>query len=116
MAVVNRPDYSVGVWYWNSMDTFNTASARKLTDEEYRRIIKARVIFNNSFCTRTDLLNVINLITGNTSASITRERHGLLKIRAVDDSGLLAYFMSRLDLDDNILPIAYGIRAEQVEI
>lgn len=102
--------------YWNSMDTFNTASARKLTDEEYRRIIKARVIFNNSFCTRTDLLNVINLITGNTSASITRERHGLLKIRAVDDSGLLAYFMSRLDLDDNILPIAYGIRAEQVEI
>ena len=74
--------------YWNSMDTFNTASARKLTDEEYRRIIKARVIFNNSFCTRTDLLNVINLITGNTSASITRERHGLLKIRAVDESGL----------------------------
>jgi len=102
--------------YWNGMDTFNTASARRLNDEEYRRVIKARVIFNNSFCTRNDLLNVINLLTGNTSASITQPSHGLLKIRAIDTQGLLSYFMSRIDLDDNILPIALGVRAEQVEV
>lgn len=101
---------------WRSLSNFNTSTARKLNDEEYKRIIQARVIFNNSNCTRNDLVEVINLLTNNKTASITRTRHGLLKIRAVDTDGLLSYFISRIDLDDNLLPIAQGINIEQVEI
>lgn len=108
-------DPSVG-GYWRSLSNFNASTARRLTDDEYRRVIKARVIFNTSDCTRNDLIQVINLLINNSSTSISRERHGLLKIKAEDTDGLLSYFISRLDLDDNILPIALGVNIEQVEI
>src|SRR5699024_2559112 len=32
--------------FWNSRGYFDKASARKLNDDEYRRVIKARVIYN----------------------------------------------------------------------
>ena len=38
-------DPSVG-GYWNSRSNFNKSTARRLNDDEYRRLIKARVICN----------------------------------------------------------------------
>ena len=101
-------DESVG-GYWNSVDNFISSSARRLNDEEYKRIIKARIIYNNSNCLINDLVNVVNLITNRTDNRISLVKHGQLVIKSVDESGLLTYFFDRLELEDNILPITYGV-------
>ena len=101
-------DESVG-GYWNSVDNFISSSARRLNDEEYKRIIKARIIYNNSNCLINDLVNVVNLITNRTDNRISLVKHGQLVIKSVDESGLLTYFFERLELEDNILPITYGV-------
>jgi hypothetical protein len=101
-------DASVG-GYWNSVDNFISSSARRLNDEEYKRIIKARIIYNNSNCLMNDLVNVVNLITNRTDNRISLVKHGQLAIKSNDESGLLTYFFDRLELEDNILPITYGV-------
>ena len=101
-------DASVG-GYWNSVDNFISSSARRLNDEEYKRIIKARILYNNSNCLMNDLVKVINLITNRTDNRISLVKHGQLVIKSVDESGLLTYFFDRLELEDNILPITYGV-------
>ena len=101
-------DASVG-GYWNSVDNFISSSARRLNDEEYKRIIKARIIYNNSNCLINDLVNVVNLITNRTDNRISLVKHGQLVIKSNDESGLLTYFFDRLELEDNILPITYGV-------
>ena len=101
-------DESVG-GYWNSVDNFISSSARRLNDEEYKRVIKARIIYNNSNCLMNDLVNVVNLITNRTDNRISLVKHGQLVIKSTDESGLLTYFFDRLDLEDNILPITYGV-------
>lgn len=96
--------------YWNSRSYFNTATSRKLTDNEYRRLIKARVIFNQSNCTSNDLLEVLNLITDSNNNTVQLLKHGLIQINTSDTTGMLSYFVDRLYLADNILPIAAGVR------
>ena len=96
--------------YWNSRSYFNTATSRQLNDDEYRRLIKARAIYNQSNCTTNDLLEVINLITDRDDNTVQLLRHGLINIRSDDDTGILSYFVDRLYSDDNILPIAAGVR------
>ena len=95
---------------WNSRSYFNTATARKLSDDEYRRIIKARVISNNSNCCANDLLEVINLITNATDSTVQLLSHGVLNIKTTDTTGVLAYFVNRYQNIDSILPIAAGVR------
>lgn len=95
--------------YWNSRSYFNTATSRVLNDDEYRRVIKARVIFNQSNCTCNDLLEVINLVTNRTDNTVQTIKHGLISIRTKDETGFLSYFVDRLPLLDNILPIAAGV-------
>ena len=101
-------DESVG-GYWNSVDNFISSSARRLNDEEYKRIIKARIIYNNSNCLMNDLVSVVNLITNRTDNRISLVKHGQLVIQSNDESGLLTYFFDRLELEDDILPITYGV-------
>ena len=101
-------DESVG-GYWNSVDNFISSSARRLNDEEYKRIIKARIVYNNSNCLMNDLVSVVNLITNRTDNRISLVKHGQLVIKSNDESGLLTYFFDRLELEDNILPITYGV-------
>lgn len=96
--------------YWNSRSYFNTATSRKLNDDEYRRLIKARTIYNSSNCTANDLLEVINLITNSTNNTAQLMAHGLIQINTDDTSGILSYFVDRLYIEDNILPIAAGVR------
>lgn len=95
--------------YWNSRSYFNTATSRVLNDDEYRRIIKARAIFNQSNCTCNDLVEVINLITNRDDNTVQTVKHGLINIKTKDETGLLSYFVDRLPLLDNILPVAAGV-------
>lgn len=108
-------DPSVG-GYWNSRSYFNTSTARQLTDSEYRRLIKARAIYNQSNCTSNDLLEVVNLITDSENNTIQILRHGLIQITTDDETGILSYFVDRLLNDDNILPIAAGVRVGLEEV
>ena len=103
--------------YWNSRSYFNTASSRQLNDDEYRRLIKARAIYNQSNCTANDLLEVINLLSNSKNNTVQMLNHGLIQINTDDSSGILPYFVDRLYLEDNILPIAAGVRVglEEVE-
>lgn len=102
--------------YWNSRSYFNTATSRQLNDEEYRRLIKARAIYNQSNCTANDLLEVINLLSNSKNNTVQMLNHGLIQINTDDSSGIISYFVDRLYLEDNILPIAAGVRVglEQV--
>lgn len=108
-------DPSVG-GYWNSRSYFNTSTARQLTDSEYRRLIKARAIYNQSNCTANDLLEVVNLITDSENNTVQLLRHGLLQITTDDTTGILSYFVDRLYLEDNILPVAAGVRVGLEEL
>lgn len=111
LSSISNP--SVG-GYWNSYSYTNVATSRRLTDDEYRRVIKARIITNNTNCSTDDLLSVLNLLTGNTRTSITRVSNRVLKARITDPSGLGAYFLSRYDRDNSIIPIAFGVRIDLV--
>ncbi len=95
--------------YWNSRSHFDTTKARVLTDSEYRRIIRARVISNNSSCTCNDLLEVVNLLTDNTRSVVQSDRHGYISIKTTDPQGFLSYFLDKRDGKDNILPVAAGV-------
>ena len=107
-------DPSVG-GYWNSRSNFNKSTARRLNDDEYRRLIKARVIYNQSMCTTNDIVEVINLITNRADNKVQRFGHGLIKITSKDTTGLLAYFIDRLNSVDNIIPVASGVQIQLVE-
>ena len=96
--------------YWNSRSYFNTATSRQLNDDEYRRLIKARAIYNQSNCSGNDLLEVVNLITNSKNNTVQLMRHGLIQINTDDTTGILSYFVDRLYNEDNILPIAAGVR------
>lgn len=96
--------------FWNSRSYFNTATARQLNDDEYRRLIKARAIYNQSNCTVNDLLEVINLLSNSRNNTVQMLNHGLIQINTDDSSGIISYFVDRLYLEDNILPIAAGVR------
>lgn len=54
--------YDVGLWY----STFSNkgSDTRTLSDEEYRRIIKARIIRNKTNCNRQDFIDILDLILG----------------------------------------------------
>lgn len=107
-------DPSVG-GIWNSYDNFIASTARRLTDEEYRRIIKARIISNNSNCCVDDLIEVVNLLTNTNTATVSLISHGSIGISADDTSGFLAYFVDRIGQDDELLPIAAGVSLSQLD-
>lgn len=103
------------VGYWNSRSYFNTSSSRRLNDDEYRRLIKARAIYNASTCTTDELLEVINLITDRTDNRIQVKSHGVIEISSQDTTGILAYFVEKPEGFDNILPVVAGVRIQFAE-
>ena len=103
------------VGYWNSRSYFNTSSSRRLNDDEYRRLIKARAIYNSSTCTTDELLEVINLLTDRTDNIVQRKGHGLIEVQTNDTSGILAYFVEKPEGLDNILPVVAGVRIQFAE-
>jgi hypothetical protein len=102
--------------FWFNGNSYNASTSKILNDEQYLRVIKARIIKNNSQCSSiNDLVEIINLLTGSTDNSVYLVKHGHLQARVNDKDGLLAYFLSRQFNNDNILPIPLGVRFEIVE-
>lgn len=107
-------DPSVG-GFWNSYDNYNASTSRLLTDEEYRRLIRARIIKNNSKCTTDDLISVINLLANNNTCSISVVKHGVISVSVDDQIGFVAYFLDRIGLQDDIIPLPVGVRIGQAD-
>jgi hypothetical protein len=101
-------DPSVG-GVWKSLSN-NNAQFRVLTDEEYRTVILARIVSNNSGGTTDDLLEVTNILTGNTTARVDTNINGEALL-VVEDSNLdfLQYFYTRIGNPDSLLPIPLGV-------
>lgn len=101
---------------WNSYTHMDVAGSRRLNDEEYRRVINARIVFNNSTGSINDILRVVNLITNNNQSVINVVENRKLRLKYTDPSGLMDYFISRLDREDNIIPLSFGVTLEVVEM
>lgn len=100
--------------FWNSYTYIDSVGSRRLTDEEYRRVLKSRIVFNNSRGNINDILRVVNLITNNNVNVINIVEHRKLRLKYSDPTGLLDYFISRLDRADNIIPVSLGVTLEVV--
>ena len=109
-------DSSVG-GYWYNGENFNVGTAKLLNDDQYKRVIKARIIKNNTkSCSFNDLISVINLLVDSNDSTVWSDSHGFIQVKTVDKDGFLSYFLSRKNTKDNILPIALGVKFEMVEI
>lgn len=101
-------------WYDNN--SYREDTSKVLNDEQYRRVIKARICKNGVvFNSIDELLEVINYLTGNTQTTLSVPQHGLIEAKVQDTEGLLSYFLSRQYNNDNILPIPLGVRFNLVE-
>lgn len=106
-----NPD--VGGEWFSLLDT-NQGSGRLLTDEEYRRVIRARIISNNTKCRPDEFMKIVDLLSYSTQNTVEWDKHGVIKLNIVEDKkGLLNYFISKIGTQDNILPIPLGYRLEQ---
>lgn len=57
--------FDKGLWY--SLFSDSGGDSRILSDEEYRRVIKARIIRNKTNCTRKDFTDIMYLLLGHSS-------------------------------------------------
>lgn len=95
---------------WRSITNPQQGSNRQLTDEEYRTIIKARILRNVSDGTLNSLLSIINTIDGTTTASVVMNNTCDVNIVVVNPSPILYYFLTRRTTSDSITPIPLGVR------
>ena len=101
--------YDIGYWYSLYKNKYGTL--RTLSDEEYRRVLKARVVKNSSDSSRDSLLKVLNLLLGNkTSVVIESENNKAIEVRIKDEDGLASYFLSKYKSNTNLIPIPLGRR------
>lgn len=100
--------YDVGKWY--SLYQGKLGTLRILNDVEYRRVLKARVIKNNSNSSRDDFVKVLNLLTGNELSVVDEVRHGVVNVRLTDETGIASYFLSKYKQDNNLIPLPLGFR------
>lgn len=104
---------SVGSPFY-SLLSVDQGSGRILNDEEYKRVLKAKVISRSSTCSTTDLIKIVRLLSNSELNSISTQTHGVIQLTIEEDTdGLLSYFISRMRTQDNIIPIAAGYRLEQ---
>ena len=101
--------YDIGYWYSLYKNKYGTL--RILTDDEYRRVLKARVLKNCSKSSRNSLVSVLNTLTGNTSTTIVeQEDNKAIQISLQDDDGLASYYLSKYKNDRNLIPVPLGRR------
>lgn len=101
--------------YWRSITNPQAGTNLQLDDEIYRKLIKARIIKNNSRGTVTDFLSVMNILTDNVLTSVTDVSTATISATAsvvmVEPVNPLAtYFLGRLRLSDNLIPIPLGVK------
>ena len=107
--------YDIGYWYSLYKNKYGTL--RTLTDEEYRRVLKARVVKNSSDNSRDSFLKVLNLLLDNeSSVVIESENNKAIEVRIKDEDGLASYFLSKYKSNTNLIPIPLGRRLGVVHI
>ena len=106
--------YDFGYWYSLYKNKYGTL--RTLTDEEYRRVLKARVIKNSSDSNRNSMLEVLNTLTGNTNSIVTETTdNGVITIEVLDQDGLVSYYLSKYKNDRNLIPVPMGRRLTVIQ-
>lgn len=101
--------YDIGYWYSLYKNKYGTL--RTLTDAEYRRVLKARVVKNSSDNNRNSFLEVLNTLLGNNSAVIVEsENNTAIEVRIIDLDGLASYYLSKYKSNTNLIPIPLGRR------
>jgi hypothetical protein len=106
-GTVSNP--SVGGKY-RSITNTTTGSNQALSDVEYRRILKARILKNNSDGTLNSVLAIINMIDGSTTTSTVINSTCDVSIVLVNPTPILYYFLTRRTTSDSIIPIPVGVR------
>ena len=105
--------YDFGYWYSLYKNKYGTL--RTLTDEEYRRVLKARVVKNSSDNNRNSFLEVLNILSNNTSSVVTEGSNNTATSVEVEDfDGLVSYYLSKYRNDSNLIPIPLGRRLNVV--
>ena len=98
-----------GYWYSLSGGRGN-GNITLASDATYRRLIKARIIFNNNLATPETVLRIVNLLTNTTTSTLNEDGNGNLTIRVQSDNeGLLTHFLSLLRTERNLIPIPLGV-------
>ena len=106
--------YDVGYWYSLYRNKYGTL--RTLTDEEYRRVLKARVIKNSSDSSRESFLEILNTLSNNKFSVITESLdNSAILVEIEDYDGLVSYYLSKYKSDRNLIPIPMGRRITIVQ-
>ena len=106
--------YDIGYWYSLYRNKYGTL--RTLTDEEYRRVLKARIIKNPSDSGRNSMLEVLNTLTGNTNSIVTESTdNGAITVEVLDRDGLVSYYLSKYKNDRNLIPVPMGRRLTVIQ-
>lgn len=101
--------YDFGYWYSLYKNKYGTL--RTLTDEEYRRVLKARVVKNSSDNNRNSFLEVLNILSNNESSLVTEgSDNTAISVEVEDYDGLVSYYLSKYKNDRNLIPVPLGRR------
>ena len=101
--------YDIGYWYSLYKNKYGTL--RTLTDEEYRRVLKARVVKNSSDNNRNSLIEVLNILSNNNKSLVTESYDNTaIKVEVEDYDGLVSYYLSKYKNNKNLIPIPLGRR------
>lgn len=108
--------FNVGTWY--TLNAAQKGTVKTLSDEQYRRVLKARIIKNDTKNTRRDLVDVLMLLGGaETKINLYSTKHGVIQVGVTydaDPDGLVSYFLSKYMDNDSILPRQLGYRFTSV--
>ena len=106
--------YDVGYWYSLYRNKYGTL--RTLTDEEYRRVLKARVVKNSSDNNRESFLEILNILSNNNFSVITESLdNSAILVEIEDYDGLVSYYLSKYKSDRNLIPVPMGRRITIVQ-
>ena len=101
--------YDIGYWYSLYKNKYGTL--RTLTDDEYRRVLKARVIKNSSDSNRNSFLELLNILSNNKSSVVTEGLDNTaISVEVEDYDGLVSYYLSKYKNDRNLIPVPLGRR------
>lgn len=102
-------DPDVGGYFYSIMGSSGVTVA-VASDSVYRRMIKARIIYNNNLATPETLVRIMRILSNDSNARFTEDGLGNITIHLEkDDDKLLSYFLSIRLTDRNILPIPLGV-------
>lgn len=98
--------------YWRSILNPNSGSANTLDDVTYRKLLKARIIKNNSKGSINDFLLVMNILTGNTLTRVdVAPISGTALVTVVEPvDPLVGYYLGKVRESGGIIPLPLGVK------